>query len=253
MVESGEFQNILDAYVEPQLNELNNNLTNAINNVNDNLTTSINTEVTNRTNADESLQSQITALASGSPLAASSTAEMTDTTKIYVNTTDGKWYYYDGDSWEIGGTYQSTEIASGSIDITKLDGSIFNNAIKSTATANLGGLNSTTGEATVQNNRVYFTISGLTECDTYYVKLNNTALVPTSFFPYHGDHFNKGQTFVPTSFYVESIGDGMMIKRGNYDTVKIIYKKSGRSRPAAPLTEAASSLRTREFLFPTRF
>lgn len=45
---------------------------------------------------------------SGSPLVASSTSGMTDTSRVYVNTTDGKWYYYDGDSWEIGGTYQST-------------------------------------------------------------------------------------------------------------------------------------------------
>lgn len=46
----------------------------------------------------------------GSPLTASSTAGMTDTDKVYVNTTDGKWYYYDGDSWEIGGTYNSQGI-----------------------------------------------------------------------------------------------------------------------------------------------
>jgi len=45
----------------------------------------------------------------GAPLVASSISEMSDTTKVYVNTTDGKWYYYDGDSWEIGGTYQAAE------------------------------------------------------------------------------------------------------------------------------------------------
>ena len=68
-------------------------------------------ETTARTNADTNLQNQITSLASGSPLVASSTAGMTDTTKVYVNTTDGNWYYYDGDSWEIGGTYQATGIS----------------------------------------------------------------------------------------------------------------------------------------------
>lgn len=46
----------------------------------------------------------------GSPLTASSTSDMTDTDRVYVNTTDGKWYYYDGDSWEIGGTYNSQGI-----------------------------------------------------------------------------------------------------------------------------------------------
>ena len=66
------------------------------------------------------LQTQVTGLASGSPLVASSTAGMTDTSRIYVNTTDGKWYYYDGDSWEIGGTYQSSGIDDNSITTAKL-------------------------------------------------------------------------------------------------------------------------------------
>lgn len=60
-------------------------------------------------------QNELESVASGSPLVASSTDGMTDTTRIYVNTTDGKWYYYDGDSWEIGGTYQST---MGAVDTT---------------------------------------------------------------------------------------------------------------------------------------
>ena len=56
------------------------------------------------------LQSQINGLASGSPLAASSVAGMTDTTRVYVNTTDGNWYYYNGSAWIIGGVYQSTSL-----------------------------------------------------------------------------------------------------------------------------------------------
>lgn len=70
-------------------------------------------ELNNKANSSSivNLQNQINSLASGSPLVASSTSEMTDTTRIYVNTTDGKWYYYDGDSWEIGGTYQSSQLS----------------------------------------------------------------------------------------------------------------------------------------------
>ena len=56
----------------------------------------------------DNLANMVQSATSGSPLVASSTAGMTDTSRVYVNTTDGKWYYYDGDSWEIGGTYQST-------------------------------------------------------------------------------------------------------------------------------------------------
>lgn len=55
-------------------------------------------------------QSEIQALASGSPLAASSTSGMTDTSRIYVNTTDGYWYYYNGTAWTQGGVYQQTVI-----------------------------------------------------------------------------------------------------------------------------------------------
>ena len=60
----------------------------------------------------------VTALqnAVGSPLVASTVAEMTDTTHIYVYTgsetgyTAGNWYYYDGDSWESGGVYNSVAV-----------------------------------------------------------------------------------------------------------------------------------------------
>lgn len=53
------------------------------------------------------LQSEINSLESGSPFPASSISEMTDRNKIYVNTTDGNWYYYDGTQWTIGGIYQA--------------------------------------------------------------------------------------------------------------------------------------------------
>ena len=76
----------------------------------DNNSNNISSEITARQNADANLQSQITSIGSGSPLVASSTSEMTDTTKTYVNTTDGYWYYYDGDSWEQGGVYQATQV-----------------------------------------------------------------------------------------------------------------------------------------------
>ena len=45
----------------------------------------------------------------GTPLVASSVSEMTDTTRNYINTTDGHWYYYNGSTWVDGGAYQATE------------------------------------------------------------------------------------------------------------------------------------------------
>lgn len=44
------------------------------------------------------------------PLVASSISDMTDTTRIYVLTTDGHWYYWNGSEWADGGAYQSTQL-----------------------------------------------------------------------------------------------------------------------------------------------
>lgn len=55
------------------------------------------------------IASRVDASVSGAPLVASSVAGMTDTDRVYVNTSDGYWYYYDGDSWEQGGVYQASE------------------------------------------------------------------------------------------------------------------------------------------------
>lgn len=55
------------------------------------------------------INTKVNSLESGSPLVASSVSGMTDTSRVYVNTSDGKWYYYNGSSWVIGGVYQATE------------------------------------------------------------------------------------------------------------------------------------------------
>lgn len=83
--------------VKAELDKLNTNTNSLIN-----TQTSQETQLVN-------LQSRINSLASGSPLVASSVAEMTDTTRVYVNTTDGHWYTYNGTAWIDGGVYQSAE------------------------------------------------------------------------------------------------------------------------------------------------
>lgn len=101
----------VDEKNDEQDTEISNEVTartNADNNLRDSLEAQLNTEINNRINADSNLQSQISGLASGSPLVATSTSQMTDTTKIYVNTTDGNWYYYNGSSWVSGGVYQAS-------------------------------------------------------------------------------------------------------------------------------------------------
>lgn len=52
----------------------------------------------------------------GSPLVASTAAEMTDTSKVYVYTgsesgyTSGNWYYYNGSAWTSGGVYNASAV-----------------------------------------------------------------------------------------------------------------------------------------------
>lgn len=82
MVLDGSLGELIGVYVQPTLDEQNATI--------------------------QSFQNQINALESGSPLAASSTSGMTDTTRIYVNTTDGYWYYYNGTAWVQGGVYQTS-------------------------------------------------------------------------------------------------------------------------------------------------
>lgn len=63
------------------------------------LSSDVSTEVSN----------QLNDLTSATPLVASSTAGMSDTTRIYVNTSDGHWYWHNGTTWVDGGVYQASE------------------------------------------------------------------------------------------------------------------------------------------------
>ena len=76
------------------------------------------------------LQSQINGLASGNPLAASSISEMIDTSKIYVNTTDGYWYYYNGTNWIGGGIYQATSLSNKEVQYYHLSDLVKDKAFK---------------------------------------------------------------------------------------------------------------------------
>lgn len=90
-------------------------------------TSKIEEETSERTTICNNLQSQIISLSNGSPLTASSTSEMIDTTRTYVNTTDGNWYYYNGTEWVVGGVYQAQRISNDSITYNMLDENLKNN------------------------------------------------------------------------------------------------------------------------------
>ena len=94
MAQDGSLYNIIKTYTDPIVNQ-QNALINQINN-------------------------KVNSVATGSPLVANNLSDMVDTTRTYVLTSNGKWYYYDGDSWEIGGDYQSATIGDDSINYNML-------------------------------------------------------------------------------------------------------------------------------------
>ena len=51
------------------------------------------------------VQRAVAAVAGGTPTVVDAKADMTDTSKIYVLSTDSKWYYHNGSAWQIGGVY----------------------------------------------------------------------------------------------------------------------------------------------------
>ena len=78
-------------------------------------------ESTLSSDVSDEVTDQLSTLTSATPLAASSIAGMTDTTRIYVNTTDGHWYWYNGSAWTDGGVYQATILGDNEIKLNNLD------------------------------------------------------------------------------------------------------------------------------------
>ena len=109
MAEDGSLTTLIGNYVDPIQDafeeEINGQMTTFQN--------TINTQISN-------INNKVTSAVDINPLIASSVAGMTETDRIYVNTTDGKWYYYNGTTWEIGGTYQGTELSANAVSYNNI-------------------------------------------------------------------------------------------------------------------------------------
>lgn len=92
MAESGEITNLIKKYVDPIYQNYENEINSLVDNQNKRIT---------------SVESRINSVASGSPTPVTSINDMTDTTKTYLLTTDGYWYYYNGSTWTKGAVYQN--------------------------------------------------------------------------------------------------------------------------------------------------
>ena len=159
MVQSGELQSLLTGQYQALRTEVNasiDSLENQVNNQLNNFESQVNASL-------NQFDTRISSVASGSPLKASSTDEMIDTSRIYVNTTDGYWYYYNGSSWTQGGVYQSTTLGDGVVHYTNFDASLKNSFTGVSAPITLNdmtfGLVNADGSITTSTSIAYYEIS----------------------------------------------------------------------------------------------
>ena len=158
--------------------------------------TEVNELVSNKAEEIEvqALNTKVNSLYSGSPKAVSSLSQMTDTTKNYVLTTDGNWYYYNGSTWVSGGVYQSTGIGQEEVDEYKLKNSSrdfdisnspinynANNFVKLKWSAN--GLNHSTGIEQTKDYCIRSNLFSVTE-DTIVIHDSNS-VTPHAIFTYN--------------------------------------------------------------------
>lgn len=83
-------------------------------------------ESTLSSDVSDEVTDQLSTLTSATPIVVSSASGMTDTTRIYVLSTDGHWYWYNGTNWIDGGVYQARTIENGSIVKSMLNDSLLN-------------------------------------------------------------------------------------------------------------------------------
>ena len=137
LVEDGTLTTLIGAYIQPRIdaqNEVINNFKNetntSINNFKDDTNDAINDFETSTINTLNSFNNRLTSLTNQNPIPVNSTDLMTDTTKVYLLTTNGYWYYYDNNEWTQGGVYQSTDIGDKAVDIINLDTKLQANFLK---------------------------------------------------------------------------------------------------------------------------
>lgn len=93
MAEDGTLTNLIKGYIDPLIGEQNVEIST--------FKSSVNSQIND-------IKKQVDGLATINPIPVDDLSDMTDTTKIYVYTVSGYWYYYDGSNWTSGGAYQTT-------------------------------------------------------------------------------------------------------------------------------------------------
>ena len=97
MAQDGSLTQLIKGYIDPIQESFEADIENQI----DTFETNIEDQI-------DIINTKVDASVGIYPIPVDSTEDMSDTSKVYVNTTDGYWYYYNGTAWTQGGVYQAT-------------------------------------------------------------------------------------------------------------------------------------------------
>lgn len=163
------------------------------------------------------VDTKVNAVASGTPIPVNEISEMTDTTKTYLLTPDGYWYYYNGTTWTKGGVYQATEVQDGSISLKKLDSNL--GFVSSVYQRNIidyesGGISGYDGTETDNIARAR-TVGGTPVKAGYIIHLNNASYVYSIVF------YNTDKEFISQTNYIT---DDTLINADGY--IRIVVKRT---------------------------
>lgn len=170
------------------------------------------------------LKSEVSSLASGSPLVASSIAGMTDTSRVYVNTTNGHWYWYDGTNWRDGGVYQSTGIAENSINPFNLDDITKNHSFKNVTQNDINWVC-----MNIYSGNIFYADDAITTGEFIYFKVGDVIeLLDSTNYRIRVTHFDNNFNYVSQRGYFQS---SITINRDGYALISIAKVASGEGRP----------------------
>lgn len=125
MASDGTLTNLISRYIDPRIAEIRSDF--------DEFSETIEGDIETQNRALEEITQKVNSAVGINPIPVSSVNDMTDTSKIYVLTTSGKWYYYNGTEWTVGGDYQSSGITMDSVDFTMLSKSVKNSVLVNTS------------------------------------------------------------------------------------------------------------------------
>ena len=93
MAVDGTLTELIERYINPYIEAQNEEI--------DSFKSQINSQV-------NTINTKVDSIVNLNPIPVSNINQMTDITKVYVLTTDGYWYYYNGSQWTRGGVYQAS-------------------------------------------------------------------------------------------------------------------------------------------------